>query len=334
MKFHEFPYTPLCDGYIGDGWQYFRDGLLIEAERSFARAHLIDPLCASAQFGMAVCAMEKGETQFATSILNALVALNSPDPDWLYNHAAISFDIGEYFLAAESMGRYVQMVGEISPFEASILQVCRAASAGWSIDLPPDIPESLFRSTKLLEESSDFLFGVRGTGLRLAVELSHPLNGLNLEFGTWRGASAGTICSFLDGQLHCFDNLTGLVEDWGNFPRGSYSCKGIAPELPESACLIVGNFEVSLPVFLNENRDLVRFVHFDSDTYSSTSFVLGLISDRLSRGSVLVFDQYFMHETWESSEYAAVQDWLAESGRQVQIRHLSPFTRQAILTLL
>lgn len=74
--------------------------------------------------------------------------------------------------------------------------------------------------------------------------------------------------------------------------------------------LINGPIEDSLPHFLNANPG-VRFslVHFDCDLYRPTKVGLEALWSRVSRGGILLFDEYAIKE-W-SGETQAVDEFLA-----------------------
>jgi Macrocin-O-methyltransferase (TylF) len=75
--------------------------------------------------------------------------------------------------------------------------------------------------------------------------------------------------------------------------------------------LIDGDIALTVPSFLSENPG-VRFslVHFDCDLYEPTRAALEAIWPRLSRGGILIFDEYGIHD-WPG-ETAAVDQFLAD----------------------
>jgi hypothetical protein len=82
--------------------------------------------------------------------------------------------------------------------------------------------------------------------------------------------------------------------------------------------LIDGNIEETVPRFISENPG-VRFslVHFDCDLYRPTKAALDAIWSRVSRGGVLLFDEYSIHD-WPG-ETRAVDEFLADKP-QIQLR--------------
>jgi len=75
--------------------------------------------------------------------------------------------------------------------------------------------------------------------------------------------------------------------------------------------LIDGDIEQSVPRFVAENPG-VRFslVHFDCDLYRPTKAALEAIWPRVSRGGVLLFDEYSIHD-WPG-ETQAVDEFLSD----------------------
>ena len=75
--------------------------------------------------------------------------------------------------------------------------------------------------------------------------------------------------------------------------------------------LVEGNIESSAPAFIEANPG-VRFslVHFDCDLYAPTKSALNALWPRVSRGGIVIFDEYGIHD-WPG-ETAAVDEFLAD----------------------
>jgi len=75
--------------------------------------------------------------------------------------------------------------------------------------------------------------------------------------------------------------------------------------------LVQGHIERTVPDFLAENAG-VRFslVHFDCDLYQPTKAALAALWDRVTRGGVVIFDEYAI-PAW-AGETAAVDEFLAD----------------------
>lgn len=147
-------------------------------------------------------------------------------------------------------------------------------------------------------------------------------DGLWLELGTGTGTSLRAMCaSRTAGKVYSFDSFEGLPEDW--IPEYG-ACKGafaMTPptELPINAEVVVGRFEDTLPEFLDRHPDKpVDLLHVDCDVYSSTGFALQTLSDRLLRGSVVVFDELLYYPGRERHEARALYEWLYATGRRIR----------------
>jgi methyltransferase family protein len=146
-----------------------------------------------------------------------------------------------------------------------------------------------------------------------------PREGLKLEFGVEKGASAAFIAERVavsggDGILHAFDSFEGLPEAWhGTFEtRGKFSIGGSVPALPGNVAIHKGWFAETLPVFLGQHHnESIGLLHIDCDLYSSTVTVLAHVGDLLRPGSIVVFDEYFNYHGWQNHEFKAWQEFAA-----------------------
>lgn len=157
----------------------------------------------------------------------------------------------------------------------------------------------------------------KGRGDLLAYALDQAkLDGLVLEFGVFRGESLRFIAQRSTGLVHGFDSFEGLPEHWTYFQRkGRFSLDGKIPEFEEENVRIhPGLFGDTLRPFLAQNEGVVRFLHVDSDLYSSAAQVLGLLAPRLVPGSVILFDEYINYPAWRQHEYKAFQEFIAARG--------------------
>lgn len=85
--------------------------------------------------------------------------------------------------------------------------------------------------------------------------------------------------------------------------------------------LVAGDIEKTVPAFARDNPG-VRFslVHFDCDLYGPTKVALETLWDRVTRGGVVIFDEYAIAD-WPG-ETAAVDEFLARRP-EVQLRTFS-----------
>jgi predicted O-methyltransferase YrrM len=160
---------------------------------------------------------------------------------------------------------------------------------------------------------------------------SVSVNGMYVEFGVSWGKSINYISKILkSGQtITGFDSFLGLKEDFlgTKFTKNSFSTGGKIPKVGKNVELRVGWFSDTIPKFLSERSDLFSFIHMDADTYTSTTEVLELIKDRISDGTILVFDEYIGVPNWQNNEYKA---W-TEFVRKYKIKYqYIAFSSQAV----
>jgi predicted O-methyltransferase YrrM len=153
--------------------------------------------------------------------------------------------------------------------------------------------------------------------LSAAIEAAAP-NGLFLELGVGKGASANFIARSIDGlpaavALHAFDSFEGLPEDWvGTAERaGKFSLHGKIPALLPNIVVHQGWFDDTLPRFCDKLAHAgIAFAHIDCDLYSSTHAVFNHLGGLLRAGSILVFDEYFNYHGWRNHEFRAWQEFV------------------------
>jgi hypothetical protein len=142
------------------------------------------------------------------------------------------------------------------------------------------------------------------------------IEGLVLEFGVYRGRTLSEIARLDPRVTHGFDSFVGLPEDWTHFQKkGRFSLDGGMPQVAEpNIALHAGWFADTLPAFLASNPGPARFVHVDSDLYSSAVTVLEGLRERIVPGTVILFDEYLNYPGWEQDEFRAFQEFVARHG--------------------
>ena len=193
-------------------------------------------------------------------------------------------------------------------------------------------------------QSLQYIFAVRDkhtqlTGLPMDV-LQHAAmhasqGGLWLEFGVCFGRSINILAKFRQGDMHGFDSFQGLPEDWKpGEPKGSYSTGGRLPEVADNVQLHTGWFEHSLPDFLCRHQGAVSLVHIDCDLYSSTRTVLSLLADRLTVGSVIVFDDFLGFDSFEQHEFKAFLEFTEQYGFDFKLLSYAALSREVAFQLV
>jgi len=163
------------------------------------------------------------------------------------------------------------------------------------------------------------------------------------EFGVFRGLSLMTWANLLEAYaigdrtkvVYGFDNWQGFTEFSAadgkpaaevNKVLGGYDSSRFKTELEEALAifdadrfvswkprvkLIDGDISDSVPRFVAENPG-IRFslVHFDCDLYAPTKAALAAIWPKISRGGLVLFDEYALKE-WQG-ESQAVDEFFAD----------------------
>lgn len=136
-----------------------------------------------------------------------------------------------------------------------------------------------------------------------------------VEFGVYEGYSIKYFARKNHNQSSVFiglDSFEGLPEDWGRFPKGTFSTDGNLPITEDSRInFIKGWFQFTwdaLSQRLSQAETLV--VHYDADLYSSTLFALTKI-DCLNKKYIAIFDEFSFHEA------RALYDYIQAYGASV-----------------
>lgn len=146
------------------------------------------------------------------------------------------------------------------------------------------------------------------------------LQGLVLEFGVFSGRTIKHIAGRLPNTIiHGFDSFQGLPESWRDgFAAGHFATD--VPIVPANVALHKGWFEDSIPEFLSclpaNERPPIAFLHVDCDLYSSTKTIFKHLRELITRGTVIVFDEYFNYPGWQQGEFKAFQEFLVETERR------------------
>ena len=181
-------------------------------------------------------------------------------------------------------------------------------------------------------------FEMHGDLIRACVEkavASKP--GLYLEFGVFQGSTINLISSLVgeDVLVHGFDSFAGLPENWvGGKGKGAFSTKGAVPKVNDNVRLHGGWFDQSLPEFLKSTEEDVAFLHIDSDIYSSAKTVLSQLKPRISKGTVILFDEFFNYPGYEHHEYKAFFEFIDETKRDYRFIGYNANLFQAAVEIL
>lgn len=151
----------------------------------------------------------------------------------------------------------------------------------------------------------------------LAIKAANLDGGDVLEFGVFSGTTVNYIANQSGWKVAAFDSFDGLPEPWrAGYQTGKFS-RSTLPKVAESVTLYVGWFDQTLPKYVAERgveAQPVRYLHIDSDLYSSAKTIFQYLGDRIVDGTVIVFDEYFNYSGWQGGEYKAFQEFVEETG--------------------
>jgi len=131
------------------------------------------------------------------------------------------------------------------------------------------------------------------------------------EFGVSTGGSFRWWVDKLKNQetrFYGFDTFTGLPEAWGPYKQGDMGNGNEPPVIAGNRHFFYqGLFQQTLISFLSTYKSgKPKVIHMDADIYSSTLYVLTLITPYLQKGDILLFDEFNvpMHEFKAFTEWA------------------------------
>lgn len=143
-----------------------------------------------------------------------------------------------------------------------------------------------------------------------------------LEFGVGAGTTINYFSQFTQKTVYGFDCFTGLPEKWRDgYEAGYCNQNKKTPTVNNNVQLITGLFEETLPFFIqNHPKDKVSFLHIDCDLYSSTTYVLNSLKNKITSGSIIVFDELINYPGFLtiSGELNAWYEFIAQNDIQYE----------------
>jgi O-methyltransferase len=175
--------------------------------------------------------------------------------------------------------------------------------------------------------------------LKLCKSFNH-VRGCIIECGVWRGGMIAAMSELLgnDRNYYLFDSFEGLPEaqgidgeaaiKWQNDKEGpiyydnckaeiDYAYKAMKISGVQNYQLIKGWFSETLPKF-NIN-DEIAILRLDGDWYDSTIQCLTCLYPKLSKGGLIIVDDYY---SWEGCS-KAIHDYLSTQGLSDKIYQLN-----------
>ena len=169
------------------------------------------------------------------------------------------------------------------------------------------------------------IFSRRGL-IRFSAVAAGP--GIACEFGVFQGDSLREIKNWRKGEVFGFDSWIGLPSKWETgatdreHNKGHFACP-MPKDLPHKTYLVPGWFKDTIPEWKQKHTDRLAFIHIDCDLYESTKDILNGLNDRISKGTIILFDEIIdfaddWYKNWREGEWKAFNEWLTEYGREVK----------------
>jgi hypothetical protein len=192
--------------------------------------------------------------------------------------------------------------------------------------------EQNFKSAVIFEDRKDLW--------KYCLETSRLISGaettLILEFGVWKGESINFFADALpSSKVYGFDSFQGLEENWYGYSlvKNAFNLDGKFPAVRNNVELIPGWYDDTLSKFMVKYEGTsVGLLHLDSDTYTPTKFVLKTLHRSISKGTIIIFDEFFGYPNWELHEYLAWVEFVEEN--KINFRYLGYTNMQVAVEIL
>ncbi len=291
---------------------------------------------------LALAYQESGVTDKAMSLYDQALKIEPRYINALFNQHAIYLDRGNI----ESAIYNLQKILNLNPNDHEVMYLLLNIHKAYQDVLPApyenvlsqgdDLSQSRLKSFQYLTHIKPMpqLLGSGHTVLKKAYQAISLQDGLILEFGVRHGTSIRQLASFASKPMYGFDSFEGLPEDWHQESKEVYSTKGKIPKVPAHVTLIPGWFEETLPLFLEKHEEDVALINIDCDIYSSTKTVLDLLSDRIKKGTIIVFDEYIGNLHWEEDEHKAFMEGIDKYQWKYEYLLYSAYTKQVVVRII
>ena len=291
---------------------------------------------------LALAYQESGVIEKAMSLYDQALKIEPKYINALFNQHAIWLDRGNI----ESAIHNLQKILKFNPNDHEVMYLLLNIHKAYQDLLPApyenvlslgdDLSQSRVKSFQYLSRIKPMpkLLGSGYTILKKSYEAISLQNGLILEFGVRHGTSIRQLASFTLKPIYGFDSFEGLPEDWHQESKEVYSTKGKIPKVPPHVTLIPGWFEETLPLFLEKREEDVALINIDCDIYSSTKTVLDLLSDRIKKGTIIIFDEYIGNLHWEEDEHKAFMESIDQYQWKYEYLCYSAYTKQVVVKII
>jgi hypothetical protein len=287
---------------------YQESGVIGKAMSLYDQALKIEPKYINALFNQHAIWLDLENVDHAIHNLQKILTLNPNDDEVMYMllHLHLAYK-------NQSMAHYEDLL-----LKGNDLSRSRLSAFQYFEDIKP-IPK---------------LLGSGHTVLKKAYEAISLQNGLILEFGVRHGSSIRQLASFTSKSIYGFDSFEGLPEDWHLESKEVYSTRGKIPKVPAHVTLIPGWFEETLTLFLEKHEEDVALINIDCDIYSSTKTVLDLLSPRIKKGTIIIFDEYIGNLHWEEDEHKAFMESIDTYHWNYEYLFYSAYSKQVVVVII
>jgi predicted O-methyltransferase YrrM len=161
--------------------------------------------------------------------------------------------------------------------------------------------------------------------------------GLYVECGVFQGESLNYIArKKKDATIHGFDSFEGLPEDWRpGYGHGIFRIKDrdklvFGPNVE----IHRGWFSETMNAFARSSPENVSFLHVDSDLYSSAVDIFTALANKITHGTIILFDEYYNHPGWRDGEHKAFQEYVTRSNKQFRYIAYNSASEQVVVAIL
>ncbi len=291
---------------------------------------------------LALAYHESGAIEKAMNFYHEALVMEPRYINALFNQHAIWLDRGNVANAIHNL----QKILMLNPSDNEAIYLLLNIHKAYEGAVPPQYEEALSQGDYLSQsrlKSFQYLshikpmpklLGSGNTVLKKAYEAISLQYGLILEFGVRYGTSIRQLASLTSNPIYGFDSFEGLPEDWHQESKEIYSTKGKIPKVPHHVSLIPGWFDKTLPLFLEKHEVDVALINIDCDIYSSTKTVLDLLSPRIKKGTIIIFDEYIGNLHWEEDEHKAFMESIDTYQWKYEYLFYSAYTKQVVVKII
>ena len=159
------------------------------------------------------------------------------------------------------------------------------------------------------------------------------IEGVIMEFGVYKGLTINYLAKTnTDSTIYGFDSFEGLPEKWeishnskfNKHHKGYFALEQL-PEFEPNVKIFRGWFDQTISIWKTHYRNSkIKFLHIDSDLYSSAITVLFELNENIVPGSIIRFDDFYpwskkKYDRWPEGEFKALYDWMQKFNREAKI---------------